>query len=445
MQVLPVNIDISLPDDSVVDLFLLQFHSPSPVQGGAPVKLPQDTVTRRHLFLERFQQWLHTNYCADNPTRPYFVIIPELSVSLSHLNVLQEIARTGDQQAVVVAGLEFLNHVEYTSLLEDMPSMPEPASWINDLANENRINSAVVMIHQNNGELLKFIQPKRNPSEGEATTHLNCQNALLFRSLTQVTGRRLNFCVQICSDFTDFEKVRELRLQCENAANGLSMDFMFLLQRNRDQFAQQFKRSIETYFAPPNELIDTSRGCLVFVNVASETAGKSEHWGKSMLLFPWNSIKWRTPGAPTYWLYDKPESNFQSVVLREPGSCIYWLRYKPHYLVNRVAGSGQPGPFVNSHAKAIELLDEHFPNQPNFSQIPPVTHWMLSEWREATSEFMNQLGQVSVPVKECCESSYEICNGEWEEILRSDDEYSKNILRLFFSAHRDEVITDKTP
>ena len=143
----------------------------------------------------------------------------------------------------------------------------------------------------------------------------------------------MNFCVQICSDFTNFENVREFRRASEAVADGRPIDFTFLLQRNRDQFATQFVNSTGAYFAPPNAMIDTSRGCLVFANIGSESAGKSEYWGKSMLLFPWSDRHWRTYGSPTYWLHDDPANNYQAVVLREPGACLYWLRYKPHYLV----------------------------------------------------------------------------------------------------------------
>ena len=221
----------------------------------------------------------------------------------------------------------FLTRREYSSLVQNMPDMPEPSLWTDGVTDTHRLNTALVLLQQSDGQLMQFIQPKRNPSDLEAATHFNCQSALFFRSTRQAQGRRLNFSVQICSDFTNYENVLEFRRECEKVADGRPLDFTFLLQRNKNQFASQFTKSIEAYFRAPHNMIDTLHGCLVFVNAASEVAGKSEDWGKSMLLFPW-SKHWRTDGSATYWLHDDKANNYQAVVLREPGACVYWLRYK---------------------------------------------------------------------------------------------------------------------
>ena len=445
MKVIPVDVDMVLPDDGAVDLFLLQCHSPAPIENGAPGKLPANIRIRRQSFLERFCQWLEDIYCRENRLRPFFVIIPELAVSLSHLHVLQSIAQLGDRPAGVFAGLEFLTRDEYSNLIQKMPDMPEPNLWTTGVTETHQLNTALVLLQQSDGQFTQFIQPKRNPSDQEAATHFNCQRTLFFRSKNQAQGRRLNFCVQICSDFTNFEYVREFRRECEAVVNGRPVDFTFLLQRNENQFAQQFVKSIDAYFAPPHAMVETTRGCLVFANNASNVTGKSKDWGKSMLIFPWNNIRWRTYGSPTYWLHNDKANNFQAVVLREPGECIYWLRYKPHYLVNQVAGSGQPGPFVDdNHAWALKFNDGNFPDKPAFKPIQPVTHWLLSEWSQSQNEFLQKLEQLPDSVVTGCEAAHDLAYSTWEAVLLPSERLSRYILSLYFSCFRSQVLSDGT-
>ena len=442
MRVIPVNVDIALPEDGVMDLFLLQCHSPDPIENGAPGRLPTGVTARRQVFLDRFYQWLQNTYCPANPLRPFFVVIPELTVSQTHFDVLREIAQCGDRPAGVFAGVEFLTREEYSNIILDMPAMPEPHSWTDGVTEVHRVNTALVLLQQSDGELLQFIQPKRIPSDLEAATHFYCQNLLFFRSTNQTQGRRLNFCIQVCSDFTNFENVLEFRRESEAVADGRPIDFTFLLQRNRDQFATQFVNSTGAYFAPSNAMIDTSRGCLVFANTASESDGKSEYWGNSMLLFPWNSRHWRTYGSATYWLHDDQPNNYQAVVLREPGACVYWLRYRPHYLVNPVAGSGQPGPFVDNHALAFRLDEAHFPAEPSFDPILPVTHWLFSEWSQSESEFLDQLEQVPESVLSGCKEAYDVARCSWKEALFSNEKLSRYTLGLYFSGSRDPILSN---
>ena len=444
MQVFPVEVDVSLPQDRAVDLFLLQCHSPDPLEGGAPGKLPAQVSVTRLALLTSFYKWIRDTYCPQNPLRPYFVVTPELAVSADHLDVLRNIARAGQGPAVVLAGLDFLTWDEYQILLHAMPDMPDPDSWTEGGNPAHRLNTAIIFLQESGGLLREFIQPKRNPSDREAATHFPCQNVLFFHSKTQAQGRRLNFSVQICSDFTNSKNVREFRRECELKSNGMPVDFTFLLERNPDQSAPQFQGSIETYFEPPEGMVDTSPGCLVFANAASEYFGKSTSWGKSMLLFPWNRIHWKTYGSHTYWLRDQKANNYQAVVLREPGACIYWLRYKPHYLVNPIAGSGHPGPFVDNHALALILDGDHFPAAPVFHTIPAVTHWLLSEWTYSQPEFLEQLDGLPPEVVEGCKTAHDLARSSWKDVLLANEKLSRNTLSLYFSCFRDQVLSEKT-
>lgn len=248
------DVNMVLPDDHLIDLFLFQLYSPDPVENGAPAKLPQDLSERRSELLTRFHHWLRNSYVPQNPFRLYFVLLPELSVSLDHVDTLRLITQAGQGTAGVLAGLEFLRWDEYSDLVSNMPDMPDHPSWTANGEPTHMVNSALILLNENDGRLRRFVQPKRNPSDGEAATHFHSQNVLFFRSNNQAQGRRLNFGVQICSDFTDHTQVSHLRREFESVCDGRPIDFTFLLQRNPDQFAPQFRQSVRAYFDPPEQI-----------------------------------------------------------------------------------------------------------------------------------------------------------------------------------------------
>lgn len=445
MRVHPVDTDLCLPDDRLVDIFLLQCYSPRPTENVAPAKLSNQLRESRLTFLESFRDWMRDVYCQENNDRPYFVVTPELAISSEHLPVLREIAQAGENGGVVMAGLEFQSWAEYVEILNSLPSMPEPESWVDGGGNQHIVNAAAILINDNSGTLHEYIQPKRNPSEGEANTHFPCQNTLFFRSIDQANARRLNFSVQICSDFTNPQIVDEFRRTCAPISDNRPIDFTFLLQRNPDQFSDQFRNSIAAYFAPPDEILDTSRGCLIFANTASSSSEPGEPLGDSMMLFPLDSVRWRTPGSPTYWLHDDQAHNYQAVVFREPGNCLYWLRYKPHYLVDRVAGTGQPGPFYENHAMALKFTGDDFPAQPEFQAIFPVSHWLLTQWSFSRERFLEQLqNSASDEVVTACRDSHTSALAGWHEILDQNDECSRRTVRLFFACYGDQILSEKT-
>jgi hypothetical protein len=373
MNIHTVGLDVHLPADRLVDLFLLQLHTPAPLEAGGLGPLQPMVSAARGQFLEGFARWLREDYQPANPDRPFFVLIPELSVPLQHLPILEGIATAANRPVFIIAGIEFLHFEQYRALLNTMESMPSRPDWLANGHAGHLVNAAFVVVKDRQNNILRFVQTKRNPSDAEALTHFPCQQALLFQSINQGQGARLNFCVQICADFTNEAQVRELRKACEVASNGRQLDFTFVLQRNENQTAVHFKRSIAAYFEPPNEMTDTSAGCLLFVNNANATFGKSDVWGKSMLLFPF-ARRWRVPRSATYWLNDDGPFNHQAVVVREPGPTVYWLRYKPQYLVNPIPGAGQPCPFIDNRALALLVQGQAFPAVVDFQVIQPVIH-----------------------------------------------------------------------
>lgn len=359
---------------------------------------------------------------------------------LAHIELLQEIVAAGNTTAGVIAGLEFLRWDEYSALVNNLPDIPDSETWTAGGTHTQFVNAAIILIREASGQVRKYVQPKRNPSDAEAPTHFPNENVILFRSNDQAPGRRLNFCIQICSDFTQHTSVSSLRRDLESVGDSRLIDFTFLLQRNADQFAPQFLRSIQEYFEPPDQMIDTSHGCLVFANVASESHGKSDSWGRSMLVFPYDTTHWREAGTPTYWLRDESALNQRAAVLREPGTCIYWLRYKPHYLVSSIRGSGQPGPFVSNHAFALKLKGETFPDTAEFEPIPAVAHWIISEWADSKERIQEQLGDIPADVWNRFSDAYEEILAEWRSALEQSEESARHSFGLYFLCFHDKLL-----
>lgn len=441
MRAIRIPLDLSLPEDALVDLFLLQCWSPPPVEAGGLGKLPADASARRGELLRELAGWLQGEYCPANPGRPFFVLAPELSVSLGQIDTLDAIAENSDRPTFVIAGLEFQSWDQYTRLLHEMNDMPEKDSWLAGGNAAHIVNTAVIVVRDRAG-VRTFLQPKRNPSDVEGISHYPCQNVLLFQSRDQSQGVRLNFCVQICADLTNYQRVRDLRRACEDEAAGRPLDFTFVLQRNENQEAPQFKRSIEAYFETLPKMADTSPGCLVFINNANKTPGKTTKWGSSMMLFPFG--RWRTHGSPTYWL--KNEHDYQAVVVREPGPTLYWFRYKPHYLVSRTPGSGQSVPFVDNHALGRGIIDDRLTVAEPFAPFPPVTHWLLSEWEHGKAAFVAQLTEGSVPsdILTDCERAYQASLDRWKNALAPDDMPARHLVTLYFSSFSEKVLSDQT-
>lgn len=440
-----VVLDVELPDERSVDLFLLQLHTPAPIEAGGLGPYPPPAAVARGECLQRFAEWLNQEYRPAHPNRPFFVILPELSVPRQHLHILEEIAAAADRPAFVIAGIEFLRFEQYRDLLESMNAMPDRAGWLANGHAGNLVNAAFVAVRDDHGQVQHFLQTKRNASDPEAHVLFRCAETLLFRSANQTNGPRINFCVQICADFVSDEHVREFRQGCEQELNGRPLDFTIVLQRNEDQTVPHFKRSISAYFGAADGMVSTDGGCLIFVNNASETFGRSDAWGKSMLLFPYRH-RWRISPSPTYWLSDDGGHNHQAVVLREPGPMIYWLSYKPQYLVDRTPGSGQPGPFVGNRAVALSINEQVFPLAVAFKPIHPVSHWLVSEWTTSEPAFVRGLREAHRPaaVSTALQEAYIQSLDAWRETFEDDDTRARHLVTLYFKGFPGRVLGKDT-
>jgi hypothetical protein len=438
MKVCPVTLDIKLGADALIDLFMVQWHTPVPARGHAPAGIPPQFVEQKREVLRQFLAWL-PNQAAGNPLRPLFIIIPELSMPPSELILLEELVQAMHRPTVVVAGMEYQQWTEFQQLVLALPDMPEPQSWLEDGQPHHWVNAARIWIRDEHGQIKRFVQPKRHPQADEQAIPLyQGKNVLVFRSSTQADGQRLNFLTQICSDFTDVAFVRELRHQVAVECEGLHIDFTILLQMNQDQEAEQFKHAVKEYFEPPLQLAHTEDGALLFVNNACDKCGKSVQWGDSRFHFAFQR-GWPEPdfAPPTYWMREEGPHNFQAVAFRERGPGIYWVRYKPHYLVSRVRGGPQLVPFPETHALFAAIDGRHLgATAPAnlFAAIPAVCHWLFSEWQEGQSDLDQSLeaDETARDVAARYLEAYADGVEEWHQAIAGHDEIARDALNIYF-------------
>ena len=279
MNICPIDINLQLMGDKVIDIFLLQWHTPSPVYGHNLEKIQHELADNRHALLANFRDWLLNYFDKNIPYRPLFIVTPELSMPISCVDLLDEIVNAISRPTIIIAGFEFMTWEEYRDKIYEV-AMPQPETWLADGHIGHIVNSAGVWIHDDVGEIKKYIQPKTHPQDHEQSLVYPGQNILLFRSSDQNDGPRLNFCVRICSDFVNANFVRQLREEIARQCPTFRLDLTFLIQCNRDQDAEQFKQGVQRYFDVADGIAPTEHGCLLFINNANERFGESKELGE---------------------------------------------------------------------------------------------------------------------------------------------------------------------
>ena len=438
MTVYPIDITMELPAQALIDIFIIQWHTPLPVQGANWSKIPNDLGREKGHLLDNFRGWLINYFQPNFPQRPLFILTPELSMPTCHIDLFDGIVSGLNRPVVVIAGLEYLQWDEYCGLANVLSHPPPLEAWFDGGLTTDIVNAAGIWIRDSNGDIWKYFQPKRNPQDHEqAIPVYPGQYTLFFKSRDQTPGSRLNFCVQVCSDFSSNRLVRNFRQDINSECPNIMLDLTFLLQCNRDQEAIQFKQAVQEYFSVPNRLVPTDHGCLLFVNNANHELGKSEHWGRSKLHFPQERWRHLDFAPPTYWINDDRAHGYQSVVLRESGPVIYWLTYKPHYLVSRIRGSGQAVPFTEGRALHVPINVTTFTNGPatnRFVPIPAACHWLHEEWLEGKADLESSMtenrihGEVSTGYLD----SYQLGLEEWSRVLDQQDYLARSTLDIYF-------------
>jgi len=445
MAVHNVELELELNEDRLVDVFVMQWHTPVPSLA-APKIAPGISVERDQV-LRAFGEWLHNYFEAQCPERPLVVIAPELSVPLAQMESINALIDSLHRPTIAICGIEYLHWDEYVDILGHPQDMPRAGAWTDGGLNGQLVNAAMVSVRDCHGNPKRYIQPKRHPCDAEQAFLYSGRDVLRFSSSNQTPGARLNFCVQICSDFSSDAFVRELRRECVLPVTS-PLDLTVLLQLNSDQEAAQFKNSVRAYFAPPEEMVETDRGCLLFVNTASPAHGRSQAWGRSKLHFSFPQ-KFRTmrPPPPTFWLQDDGPHDYQAIVLRESGPGLYWLKYKPRYLVNVMPGAGQVGPFPDEHAMFARIENAQLQVGPPgelFKHLHATLHWLQCEWTEGESvlglTLRDNYCTPNEPEPEFihyCLQNYATAKADWMARIAPGDNGALQLVDLLFSSVQD--------
>lgn len=196
MTIFPVDLNLQLTQDRLIDIFILQWHTPLPVHEHNLEKTQPLLAEEKVALFNNFGNWLLNYFDVNTLSRPLFIVTPELSMPVSCDNLLDQIVNKINRPTVIIAGLEYLRWDEYSDFVGNLPCMPQPETWLTDGRENNVVNAAGIWIRDANGEFKKYIQPKLNPQADEQAIPLyQGQHTLFFRSTDQATGPRLNFCV----------------------------------------------------------------------------------------------------------------------------------------------------------------------------------------------------------------------------------------------------------
>jgi hypothetical protein len=185
-----VETSLELDQDRAIDLFLIQWHTPRPA---GLAGLCGDVSQERVRFLSDFGAWLSQELERQVSMRPCFVLAPELSLPVSADQVVGELLRQLNRPAVFAGGMEFLRWNLYLELLERCSGMPEPNRWRSGGDETLVVNCAAIWVRGLDGNVRRFVQPKRNPSDAEDPLVYRGNDILLFTSANPHNGKRLNF------------------------------------------------------------------------------------------------------------------------------------------------------------------------------------------------------------------------------------------------------------
>jgi hypothetical protein len=448
MTIFPIDLNLQLTQDRLIDIFILQWHTPLPAHDHIWKKIPPQLAEEKVALFDNFGKWLLNYFDVNTLSRPLFIVTPELSMPISCENFLDQIVNRINRPTVIIAGLEYLRWDEYSDFVANLPCMPQPETWLTDGRESNIVNAASIWIRDANNDVKRYIQPKIHPQDHEQPMQVySGRCTLFFRSVDETTDPGLNFCVQICSDFVNADFVRQLRQDIAKKCPRFHLDLTFLIQCNPDQKVVQFKQAVQTYYDVPDGIAETEQGCLLFVNNANEKAGKSNKWGHSKLHFPFKRWRLLEFPPPTYWITNYKPHNYQAVTLRESGPGIYWLTYKPHYLVRRLAGSGQSVPFQGTPGFAFidGTTFGHGTAADLFVPIPAVCHWLHGEWNEGKGELRSHLEENNINhnISEYYLNLYQSGLNAWSEVIENYDDLARNAVNTYLTCWKKEAYPAK--
>lgn len=423
MNVHKIPLDICLPDDLQIDLWLVQWHTPTPI-GFQPIGEPHRSEKAR--IIEQLTERLRQSAQTAPADRLAMVVFPEISLPKNQRAAIEEFLTARAKPTIVVAGFEHLTWTDYEALAAEMPDTPQIETC--DVAG-TFVNVAGIWIRDLSGNVSRYLQPKLHPSGSEQPALLAGQNVLVFKSNDQASHRRFNFCVQICSDFCFQAFVENLRKAISRTIPGLPLDMLVLPLHNPNREAAQFVDGFDTYFDQGVVGSQTDSGCIVRVNNSAPNRGKSQMYGDSGFCFPFG--RWRGENPPaTYWMQSR--KNHQAVTVREGGPGIYRFAYRPHCLISKIPGSGQETPFPGN-TTLFAAIEKDNDGNPRISLADPLlaeAHWLENEWSSDRKVYQTDLeGNLAhvaddqrMAICARCNSTYEASFLHWKNYAANHPE-----------------------
>lgn len=113
------------------------------------------------------------------------------------------------------------------------------------------------------------------------------------------------------------------------------------------------------------------------------------------------------------------------------------------YLVPRIAGSGQPGPFPTGGALCAVIHNNGFGQENGsncFAPILPLRHWLSGEWTEGKNELQSSLvaDGIEQNTVDSFVNSYDMSTGEWLDAIGEREDTVRTALNIYFDSWKED-------
>src|SRR5437899_3060542 len=98
-----IDLDLHLPPERVIDIVLIQWHTPAPSADHRWLPIDPEMGRAKFALLDSLQRWLVETFDTSAPRRPLLVIAPELSTPVSAAPLLSTLASSLARPTVIIA------------------------------------------------------------------------------------------------------------------------------------------------------------------------------------------------------------------------------------------------------------------------------------------------------------------------------------------------------
>ncbi|MES0447781.1 MAG: hypothetical protein ABUJ92_14710, partial [Desulfobacterales bacterium] len=88
MTIFPIDLNLQLTQDRLIDIFIFQWHTPLAAHDHIWKKIPPQLAEEKVALFDNFGKWLLNYFDVNTPSRPLFIVTPELSMPISCENLL---------------------------------------------------------------------------------------------------------------------------------------------------------------------------------------------------------------------------------------------------------------------------------------------------------------------------------------------------------------------